>query len=218
MPHSDTAGRILRAAASLFAEQGFAETTMRQITARAGVNLAAVNYHFGSKDKLILAVSEIYIHPLLSNLEALLEERAALAEQTIALEELVEMLMRALLSVDNQTPDALAVFMRLLDLAYMRPQAQLREFLAERYGRRLQPFLMQVRADSAPMEDDEFFWRLHFLLGSVTFTLSNFQTLVSIGDGGEDREMKLERTLHRMVPVLAAGLQARAETTRFCWL
>ncbi|NVK39710.1 MAG: TetR/AcrR family transcriptional regulator [Oceanospirillaceae bacterium] len=218
MQQSDTAGRILHVAASLFAEQGFAETTMRQITAKAGVNLAAVNYHFGSKERLILAVAETYITPLLVNLTQRLEERQALGGQTIALEELVEMMMRALLRVDGQTQDALAVFTRLLDLAYMGPQQALRDFLADKYGLRLQPFLMQVRADSAPMNDDEFFWRLHFLLGSVVFTLSNFKTLSRMGQAPGEPGVDLERILHRMVPVLAAGLQARAETTQFCWL
>ncbi|GGO80565.1 TetR family transcriptional regulator [Marinobacterium nitratireducens] len=218
MQQSDTAGKILQVAAGLFAEQGFAETTMRQITAKAGVNLAAVNYHFGSKERLILAVAEAYIVPLLDDLEQRLEERQSLGDQTIALEELVEMLMRALLSVDGVTPDALAVFTRLLELAYMPSQRELRDFLSERYSRRLQPYLMQLRADSAPMADDEFFWRLHFLLGSVVFTLSNFQTLAVIDQQANDAGAQLERTLHRMVPVLAAGLQARAETTQFCWL
>ena len=47
----DTKKRILDAAETLFAEQGYAQTSMRAITARADVNLASVNYHFGSKKK-----------------------------------------------------------------------------------------------------------------------------------------------------------------------
>ena len=48
MPQKDTSKAILEAAEQLFSERGFAETSLRTITARAGVNLAAVNYHFGS--------------------------------------------------------------------------------------------------------------------------------------------------------------------------
>jgi len=48
--------RLLEAAAGLFAVQGFHGTTVREIAARAGVNLAASNYHFGSKRALYLAV------------------------------------------------------------------------------------------------------------------------------------------------------------------
>ena len=56
MSQSDTVQRILDAAEVLFAQKGFAETSLRAITSRAGVNLAAVNYHFGSKEALIQAV------------------------------------------------------------------------------------------------------------------------------------------------------------------
>ena len=57
MAQSETVERILDAAEQLFAEKGFAETSLRLITSKAGVNLAAVNYHFGSKKALIQAGS-----------------------------------------------------------------------------------------------------------------------------------------------------------------
>ena len=50
---SDTRARILDAAERLFMAHGYDGTSMRQITGEAGVNLAAVNYHFGSKEALI---------------------------------------------------------------------------------------------------------------------------------------------------------------------
>ncbi len=56
-----TAWHILNAAEALFYEKGFAETSLRMITAKAGVNLAAVNYHFGSKKELIQAVFERFL-------------------------------------------------------------------------------------------------------------------------------------------------------------
>src|SRR5512139_2982341 len=60
----DTRARILRAAEALFVEQGFADTSLRMITARAEVNLAAVNYHFGSKEELIREVFQRHLEPL----------------------------------------------------------------------------------------------------------------------------------------------------------
>ena len=58
MAKADTKDTILDAAEDLFAEQGFGATSLRQLTARAGVNLAAVNYHFGSKKALWQAAAE----------------------------------------------------------------------------------------------------------------------------------------------------------------
>ena len=54
-PQHETRTRILDAAEELFMLHGFEGTSMRLLTAKAGVNLAAVNYHFGSKDALIEA-------------------------------------------------------------------------------------------------------------------------------------------------------------------
>ena len=54
----DTKARILDAAERLFADNGYSATSLRDITNEAGVNLAAVNYHFGSKEALLSAVLE----------------------------------------------------------------------------------------------------------------------------------------------------------------
>ena len=56
MPPQETKDRILDAAEELFARRGFAATSMRRLTREAEVNLAAVHYHFGSKEALIQAV------------------------------------------------------------------------------------------------------------------------------------------------------------------
>ena len=64
MSQLDTKTRILNAAEQLFARDGFHNTSMRSITGEAEVNLAAVNYHFGSKDALLKAVFERHLLPL----------------------------------------------------------------------------------------------------------------------------------------------------------
>ncbi|WP_415903541.1 TetR/AcrR family transcriptional regulator [Neptuniibacter sp. QD29_5] len=219
MHHKGTSASIVQAAEALFAEQGFAETTVRQITSRADVNLAAINYHFGSKKGLIQAVAEKFLEPLCDELGNMLDQRLAFADgKTPSLEELLEMLMRALLLVNRDNVNALSVFMRLLELSYMKNQEELRDFLIERYTEKVQPFIKLLRLDSAPMEDDEFFWRLHFLIGSITFTLSNFHTLNAIEKREFQGSAEVEQILHRMIPVLSAGLQARADKTYFCRL
>lgn len=217
MNHKGTSASIVNAAEILFAEQGFTETTVRQITSRADVNLAAINYHFGSKKGLIQAVAEKFLTPLCTELGAMLDQRQ-LAEGAgqITLDELLEMLMRTLLIVNRDNVNALAVFMRLLELSYMKNQEELRAFLMTRYNDKLQPFISLLRQDAAPMEDDEFFWRLHFMLGSITFTLSNFHTLHAIEKREFHSGAEVEQILHRMIPVLSSGLQARADKTYFC--
>src|SRR5947207_3904246 len=63
-PQHETRTRILDAAEELFMQHGFEGTSMRTLTAQASVNLAAVNYHFGSKDALIEAVFRRRLDPM----------------------------------------------------------------------------------------------------------------------------------------------------------
>ena len=77
MAQSDTVTRILDTAEVLFAERGFAETSLRNITSKARVNLAAVNYHFGSKKALIQAVFARYLDPFSERFHTALDELEA---------------------------------------------------------------------------------------------------------------------------------------------
>ena len=58
MDGRETGEKIIECAGQLIAEKGFASVTSKEICRAAGVNLAAVNYHFGSRDGLYLAVLE----------------------------------------------------------------------------------------------------------------------------------------------------------------
>ena len=73
-PESWLLAAIAAALRSLFAERGFAETSLRNITSKAKVNLAAVNYHFGSKKSLIQAVFARYLDPFTERFHAALDE------------------------------------------------------------------------------------------------------------------------------------------------
>src|SRR5690554_3146558 len=175
---SDTAGRIIRAAEILFSEQDFKETTMRQITGLADVNLAAVNYHFGSKFGLICSVAERSLSPLCEQVDKGLARFGT--DEVPDLDQLLHILAGALVHVHEQNPYALSMLMRLLDQAYRPSQQGLQNFLRERYGARFQRYLQYIRQGAAPLDDQEFFWRLHFLLGSIIFTLSNMHTLSAL--------------------------------------
>ena len=93
MAQSETVERILDAAEQLFAEKGFAETSLRLITSKAGVNLAAVNYHFGSKKALIQAVFSRFLGPFCISLERELDRRMANPDNKPQLEALFELLV-----------------------------------------------------------------------------------------------------------------------------
>ena len=92
-PSSDsTRARIVAAAEKLFAERGFASTTMRDLTSAAGTNLAAVNYHFGSKEGLLETVFRTYLEPISAERIRLIDEAESKAQgQPIPLRTLIEL-------------------------------------------------------------------------------------------------------------------------------
>ncbi|WP_328515319.1 TetR/AcrR family transcriptional regulator [Marinobacterium marinum] len=206
-PGTDTSSRIIQAAEKLFAEQGFKETTMRQITTLADVNLAAVNYHFGSKKGLIHSVAEQSLTPLCEAIEEGLgrQEDGSGPE----LMELMKVLAVALVRVHHRNDYALAVLMRLLDHAYRPSQQDLQQFLRDQYGKRIAVFLHYLRENTTGLSESEFFWRLHFLIGSVIFTLSNMHALVELDQSTDQKDVEVEVILARMLPVICAGIQAK---------
>ena len=138
MAQTDTAERILDAAEALFAERGFAETSLRMITSRADVNLAAVNYHFGSKNVLIQAVFARFLDPLAERLTTLLDQLdadAALPTHTQPTQqELMALLFGVIMRGRLKERHNLQIFMRLLGIAYAQRRKHLQRHLEAVYG------------------------------------------------------------------------------------
>src|SRR5690606_7629394 len=174
---SETVERILDAAEQLFAEKGFAETSLRLITSKAGVNLAAVNYHFGSKKSLIQAVFTRFLNHCVSSLEQELDRQQQAGITDPSLEELLEMLVRLVLAVKRRSGHDLSTFMRLLGLAFSQSQGHLRKYLGEVYGKVFRRYMGLVLRSAPELPPDMLFWRVHFMLGRAAFTLSSMKAL-----------------------------------------
>ncbi|MDR9467695.1 TetR family transcriptional regulator [Marinospirillum sp.] len=205
MAQSDTVTRILDTAEALFAEKGFAETSLRTITSKAKVNLAAVNYHFGSKKALIQAVFARYLDPFCEQFNT---ELAALEKRGgVTLEELLETLARTTLSVPA-SKGSLSVFMRLLGLAYTQAQGHMRRYLQEHYGQTFARFSQQLKLCTPDLPDAERFWRIHFMLGSVVFTMSSLDALRDIAYNDYAEKTRIKDLVARMLPVVTVAMQA----------
>lgn len=205
MAQSDTVIRILDTAETLFAEKGFAETSLRTITSKAKVNLAAVNYHFGSKKALIQAVFARYLEPFCEQLNAELDRLERKTD--VSLEELLTVLATTTLSVPA-TKGSLSVFMRLLGLAYTQAQGHMRRYLQEHYGKAFFRFTSLLKECTAELPDAERFWRIHFMLGSVVFTMSSLDALRDIATSDYDEKTRIKDLVARLLPVVTAAMQA----------
>ncbi len=211
MAQSETVERILDAAEHLFAEKGFAETSLRLITSKAGVNLAAVNYHFGSKKSLIQAVFVRFLNPFVQSLEKELERlHEAGADDDLRIEELLEMLVRQVLAVKPRSGNDLSTFMRLLGLAFSQSQGHLRKYLAEVYGTVFRRYMALLVKAAPELPPSELFWRVHFMLGSAAFTMSSLKALRAISEAEFGVHNTVDEVLRLMVPFMAAGMRAES--------
>ena len=199
-----TKNKILDAAEELFADRGFAETSLRVITARAEVNLASVNYHFGSKKSLIEAVFERFMDSFTNQL---MTEMSQLDKQhqPIEVAQVLNTLIKPLIEVDNVRPNGSSVFMKLLGRAYAETQGHIRRFAMQRYSHVLARFTRLLHKASPELAPSEMFWRLHFMLGAFIFTLAGHEALQEISESDFQEKVSVEQIIARLVPFLAAG-------------
>src|SRR5690242_14918734 len=132
-----TKQRILEAAEDLFARHGFAGASLRQVTAAANVNLAAVNYHFGSKDRLIEEVFRRRLDEL--NARRLAALKRVLAKPEHGLEDVLAAFIKPALEMSLDRSGGPA-FVRVLARAYAEHNERLRKFLSDNYGHVLKEF------------------------------------------------------------------------------
>ncbi|TWI53394.1 TetR family transcriptional regulator [Pseudomonas duriflava] len=213
MAQSETVERILDAAEHLFAERGFAETSLRLITSKANVNLAAVNYHFGSKKALIQAVFSRFLDPYCASLDTELDRRYGKSGTRPDLEELFYLLVDQALAIKPRHGNDLSTFMRLLGLAFSQSQGHLRKYLEEAYGRVFRRYMALVAEASPAIPPLELFWRAHFTLGSAVFSMSGIKALKGMAENDFGVHTSTEQVLRLMVPFMAAGMRTDSTMT-----
>ena len=134
-----TKARIIEAAEYLFALQGYRQTSMREITARADVNLASVNYHFGSKKNLIQAVLKRYFDVMMPQIdEALAKLVPSVGRKGV--DQVLQNLKGPLLNLNAVQPDGTEMFVQLLGKGYTESQGHLRRFIMGSYGETVKPY------------------------------------------------------------------------------
>lgn len=201
-----TKEKILNAAERLFAEQGFEHTSLRQITSSADVNLASVNYHFGSKKALIQAVMERY-HVIF--MPALDEGLQALQQQGIPhTQAVLNCFVAPLVKLRCINPNGTAIYLSLLGHAYSEIQGHLRRFTMANFGDVLHRLLACVQQANPTLSLNTLFWRLHFTLGATVFAQVSGQALSEIAQADFGEQTGAEDIISKLIPYLAAGIEA----------
>ena len=206
---SSTKERILDAAEKLFMERGFVATSMRMITAKAKVNLAAVNYHFGSKEELIKAIFSRRLGPLnrerIAHLDAL--EQAA-AGKPLTPEQILEAYVSFALHLGRDPLQGGAVFLRLLGRVFAEPPGYMKTFLSEQYRGVVRRFKTAFTRALPHLPEEELVWRMHFMFGVVAYTMAGNDALQLICNYALDDSKSAGAITRHLMPFLVAGLNA----------
>lgn len=203
----ETRSRILDAAEGLFVEHGLDGTSMRMITAKAEVNLAAVNYHFGTKDSLIQEIFRRRLTELnRQRLAALDELEAEAGGKTPRASRILEAFFAPALKLASDTEHGGHTFMQLLGRTYTEPNAFVRQFLAEEYAEVLERFLgaLYLALEGVPRE--EILWRFHFMMGATSYAIAGTDALQLFAGRFDDNDPA--RMLPRLMSFLLGGLRA----------
>ena len=211
MPSDQTRTAILAAAERLYADRGFGDVTLRDIVAEANVNLAAVNYHFGSKDELI---AELFVtrsmalnRERLTQLKAAEEKGGGRADIADILRALVGPTLRGCLGPENQrsTPARFMIRVSIESVPAIRR-------IRNREIDHLRKFIAAMRRSLPDRSDIELYWGLHFALAMAQQTVRDSERLAKLSEGKCDVD-DVEAVVERVVAVAVMGLTARKVDT-----
>lgn len=198
----DTKQKILDTAERLFGEHGYAAVSLRQVIAEAEVNIAAVHYHFGSKEELLDAVLLRKIGPVtaqrMENLDRVLAEAG---DQPPCVEKVLEAFLMPTAAVAQSNPTLVKLMGRMITEG-MLPQ------IAEKHFRESGLRLVAALKSALPhLPHDELMWRVHFMLGAMAHTLTGVPIISLFAADTGDFSLRLRR----LVKFLGAGFRAPAE-------
>ena len=204
MTGPNTKRRILDAASTLFAEHGFPATSLRQITALAEVNLAAVNYHFGSKEGLLRALLFECIEPINAERVRLLD--AAIAEAKGApiplrkiIYSFIEPAIRVLSETNSHIPCVLA---RL----HHEPHPAIEEMLTDILAPTVARFIAATHPTLPHRTPEELLIRGQFMIGAMLHLLDfKCNTLMPISGIDRDKIADYDFRLEQLVSFCTAG-------------
>lgn len=210
--HVDTRERILDVAERLFMAHGYEGTSMRQITGGANVNLAAVNYHFGSKESLMQEVFRRRLDSLNEERMRLLDElEAAAGDQPVKPSAIVEAFFGALLRIGGDESRGGLTFLRLLGRTLTEPSLFIRTFLAHEYKAVMDRYKNALFRALPDVPKAEIVWRFHFMLGATSYAIAGTDALRLLTEwdmSAEEAVDSLEQLVPRLMSFLLGGLRA----------
>ena len=208
-PPHETRTRILDAAEELFMLHGFEGTSMRLLTSSAGVNLAAVNYHFGSKDALIEAVFRRRLDPMnAARIAALDKLQAEAGGRALSSALVIRAFVGESLRMIEDAKGGGRNFIRLLGRTYTEPSKEIRALIGQLYAPAMERYKAAFEHALPQMAREELVWRMYFMFGTLAYTLAATDTVQLIAGCKPEDRYDARLLEERLCAFLAAGLSA----------
>lgn len=200
--------RILDTAERMFAADGYASVSLRQITTVARVNVAAVNYYFKSKDALLEAIFVRRIVPInLERVRLLDEALASPLEGAARLEAVVRAFVEPHLRLTREFGPGGTVVMQLLGRLSTDPEGRIDAMLLKQYDPIWRRFVKAFEALLPQLGKAAIYWRFYYLLGALHYLSSARQWLPSRSEQLCNPD-SVDDAIESIVPFLVGALMA----------
>jgi AcrR family transcriptional regulator len=214
VPESHLATRValLDAAERLFSQNGIEGTSIRDIVKEAGTNVGAINYHFGTKDRLALEVFARRLEPVnrerIARLDAL---EASKGSGELTLEQILDALIRPVLEFDENGTKNCDDLMRLISRSFQEPNPEVKKFVEEQFSEVVRRFDAAILRVTPGLPQGELFWRMCFLHGALHHGLQKwllFDQMPNLVLNPAATKPDREGLIRSFIAFMAAGISA----------
>lgn len=200
----ETKQKILDTAERLIGEQGYAATSLRNIISEAAVNLAAVHYHFGSKEDLLDEVICRKASAVNAKRLALLDRfEAEAGSAPVTVEKVLAAFFDPMIEAGSRSPQ----FVRLMGRIYA--EGLLPAIVAKHFQPTLARFAQALRRSVPHLTEAELASRFQFMIGAMSHAVSA-ERQFSVGGTGSPDTADFRTNMRRLIVFLCGGLQAPA--------
>jgi AcrR family transcriptional regulator len=201
---SDTKEQILNVAERQFAEKGYAGTTLRGVIKEAEVNIAAVHYHFGSKEELFVAVVQRVAKQIVQSQLQQLAKYENLDEPP-SVENILEAFFAPPLRVIPQMGEAGMIRAQFIGRCRAEP-LPIQRLAEKEFSESVQRFLDILQRALRDQTRTELNWKLDLAIAILTRTLNQVGQSGNLIMGNSSEEVEV--AISRLVKFVAEGMKA----------